>query len=78
MQQVEIEVKGQIDPERSKWLGSLSVGHTGAGQSVLTGQMRDQSALFGLLERLSSLGLRLASVDVKDATPLADEEVRRM
>ena len=65
MQEVEIRVKGQIDPEWSRWLGTLSITHTAAGETLLTGPVRDQSALYGLIERLSSLGLRLVSVAVK-------------
>ena len=68
MQDVEICVKGQIDPEWSRWLGTLSISHTVAGETLLMGAVRDQSALYGLIERLSSLGLQLISVTVKAST----------
>jgi hypothetical protein len=68
VQEVEVRVKGQIDPKWSKRLGSLLVTHTAAGETVLSGQVRDQSALYGLLERLSGLGLQLMSVTVKVGT----------
>ena len=62
MQQMEIRIKGQIDKSWSDWLGELSVNYTENGETVLTGQVRDQAALYGLLNRLSSLGLQLQSV----------------
>ncbi len=77
MEEVEVRVKGQIDPAWSKWLGALSVTHTATGETVLTGPVRDQSALYGLIERLSSLGLQLVSVSVKGTPPKATE-VRQM
>ena len=77
MQEVEVRVKGEIDPAWSNWLGTLSVAHTAAGETVLTGPVRDQSALYGLIERLSSLGLQLMSVTVKASTANTAEEARR-
>ncbi len=77
MEEVEVRVKGRIDPTWSKWLGALMVIHTDTGETVLTGPVRDQSALYGLIERLSSLGLQLVSVSVK-GTPPKGTEVRHM
>ncbi len=77
MQQIEIRVRGQIDPAWSGWLGALSVMHAPNGETLLTGQVRDQSALYGLLERISSLGLQLVSVTVQAGRPGTAEEVRR-
>jgi hypothetical protein len=78
VQEVEVRVKGQIDPQWSRYLGTLSITHTDAGETLLTGQIRDQSALYGLLERLSSLGLQLVSVAVKEAAHSKAEEGRTM
>ncbi len=62
MQQVEIKVKGQIDPRWSDWLGGLTVTHTEQGETVLAGLVRDQAAMHGLLDSLADLGLELISV----------------
>jgi len=78
VQEVEVRVKGQIDPQWSRYLGTLSIRHTDAGETVLTGPVRDQSALYGLLERLSSLGLQLVSVAVNEASHPTSEEGRTM
>lgn len=37
-----------------------------AGQTVLTGEVRDQSHLHGLIERIAELGLELVSVNPID------------
>jgi hypothetical protein len=62
MQQVEIRVRGQIDPHWTAWFEGLRIDHTERGETVLTGQVTDQSALYGLLSRLRDLGLPLISV----------------
>ncbi len=62
MDTVEIRVKGQLGRTWSSWLGGLSVRHTSEGDTIISGPLRDQSALYGVLERLSSLGIRLLSV----------------
>ena len=63
MQQVEIRVRGQIDERWSEWLDGLTIAHTTDGETVLTGSVMDQSALYGLIERLRDLGLPLVSVN---------------
>jgi hypothetical protein len=62
MQTVEIRVKGQIDLDWSDWIGGLTVSHNNMGETVLTGLVQDQAALYGLLARLADLGLQLNSV----------------
>ena len=44
------------------------------GQTILTGEVKDQPHLFGILERLNSLGLELLSVQAfsEDAHPIAE------
>jgi hypothetical protein len=55
-------VKGHINRDWSDWLGELAIKHTDDGNSLLSGPVRDQAALYGLLFQLSSLGLQLISV----------------
>ena len=64
MQQIEIRVKGQIDQHWSDWFGGLIITHTKLGESVLTGTIRDQVALRGLLSSIADLGLELILVVV--------------
>lgn len=62
MQKVEIRIKGQIDQDWSGWLSGLTITHTREGETLLTGSVRDQAALYGLLDRLAGLGLQLISI----------------
>ena len=62
MHKVEIRITGQIDRNWADWFGGLTITHTENGETVLTGPVRDQAALHGLLSRLADLGLPLVSV----------------
>ena len=44
------------------------------GQTILTGEVKDQPHLFGILERLNGLGLELLSVQAfsENAHPIAE------
>jgi len=64
--EVEVRLKGYIDRDWSDWLKTTAVSHTPQGETLLTGRILDQSALYGLLSRLSSLGLHLVSVKCID------------
>ncbi|MCP4541037.1 MAG: hypothetical protein GY832_28205 [Chloroflexi bacterium] len=69
MQKVEIHVKGQIDEHWSDWFEDMDVTHTDQGETILTGTVIDQSALYGLITKLRDLGLSLISVnssEIKD------------
>jgi hypothetical protein len=64
MHQVQIRVRGQIDERWSEWLDGLTITHTGEGETVLTGSILDQSALYGLISKLRDLGLPLLAVNL--------------
>jgi hypothetical protein len=66
MQAIKIQVKGQIDRNWSEWLASLDIDHTPRGNTVMSGFVRDQAALYGLLIQLSNLGLPLVSLTCGD------------
>jgi hypothetical protein len=58
----EIRVRGQLDSTWSTWLGGLDLRCTDDGQTIASGPVPDQAALFGLLERIRDMGLELLSV----------------
>ena len=68
MEQVEIRVKGQIDECWSEWLEGLTITHATEDETVLTGSVMDQSALYGLIGRLRDLGLPLVSVNPSETS----------
>ena len=58
----QISVRGRL----TERLGSAFAGMTiepAAGQTALVGEIRDQSHLYGILDRVRSLGLELVSVE---------------
>ena len=63
MRQVEIRVKGQIDETWSDWFEGLAIMHTEEGETVLTGTVVDEAAMYGLLAKIRDLGLQLISVN---------------
>ena len=65
MEYVEIIVEGQIDKDWSDWLGHLNIYHIDDGNTLLSGSIRDQSALHGLLITLPNLGPQLLNVSSK-------------
>jgi hypothetical protein len=63
MQQIEIRVREQLDEGWAEWLEGLNIQHTQTGETVLTGSIPDQAALFGLMTKLRNLGVTLISVN---------------
>jgi hypothetical protein len=57
----EITVRGRLSRTLEAAFDGLSA-HRLATQTVLHGEVADQAALFGLLERVQSLGLELLEV----------------
>jgi hypothetical protein len=62
MQQIEIRLKGQINQQWSEWLGGLTVDHSDPDETILSGSVPDQAALYGIIARLRDLGLPLFSL----------------
>ena len=69
MQQVEIRVKGHINSDWANRLGGLDITHTPDGNTVLSGPLRDQAALQGLLSQLFRIGVQIISVSSDSITP---------
>ncbi|OBF26077.1 hypothetical protein A5724_32430 [Mycobacterium sp. ACS1612] len=69
----QICIRGRV----SERLGSALEGmhlESRAGETVFTGEIRDQSQLYGLLDRVRDLGLELVSVQPQsEAEPAAAE-----
>jgi hypothetical protein len=59
---VVIVVKGQLDEDWSEWLEGLAIRHNDRGETVISGPIRDQAALYGILVKMRDLALFLISV----------------
>jgi hypothetical protein len=64
----EIRVKGHLPQHWSEWLEGLSIIHDPNGETVLSGSLRDQAALFGVV-KVRDLGLTLLSVNLIEGEP---------
>ena len=56
MLNVEIRIKGHIAPHWSDWFAGLTITQTD-DETILTGEVDDQAALYGLLARVRDQGL---------------------
>lgn len=63
MQHVEIRVEGHLDQTWAEWLDDFNLAHTEENETVLTGKVKDQAALYGLIAKLRDLGAKLISVN---------------
>ena len=59
----QIRIKGHLDEQWADWFGGLTITLEKDGVTLLTGQVVDQAALFGLLRKVSDLGMPLLSVN---------------
>ncbi len=59
----QIRVKGQLDCQWADWFGGMTVVPQANGETLLTGAVIDQAALFGLLKQVRDLGMVLVSVN---------------
>jgi hypothetical protein len=75
MQRVEIRVKGHIDERWSDWLDGLTIGHVEPNETVLTGPVEDQAALYGLIAKVRDLGLPLSAVKISAEDSRSENDV---
>lgn len=61
--QYEIEIEGHLDDRWQAWFEGFTISRTVNGRTVLTGPIRDQAALYGVLKKINNLGLTLISVN---------------
>lgn len=66
MLRVEMRVKGCLDEHWSEWFSEFEITHTAANETVLKGEVSDQTALYGLIARLRDLGLSLVGVELSE------------
>src|ERR671933_2290423 len=62
-QQYQIKLKGSLDDSWSDWFDGLTITHDATGDTILAGAVRDQTALYGLLDKARDLGLSLIAVE---------------
>jgi hypothetical protein len=65
----EIRLAGHLDPRWAAWFDGLAVTPQADGSTVIAGQIPDQAALHGYLQRVRDLGLTLVSVTQPEDDP---------
>ena len=73
MLHIEITVKQRIDFNWSEWFEGMAIRHTDQDETILSGTVVDQAALYGLLAKLRNLGLPLVSVNSVAVEPTSSD-----
>jgi hypothetical protein len=68
-----IRVKGHLGPSWAEWFAPWTITNVECGETVLDGEIADQSALHGVLIKIRDLGLPLISVQQRSADDVSDE-----
>ena len=82
--QYEIRIQGHLEPHRLDSYQPLTIAHLADGGTVLVASVRDQAALYGLLNHIYRLGVTLLSVnwvsgpDGRQGTPDMSDKRRRI
>jgi len=59
----EIRVEGHLSDHWSDWFDGLEIRNDPNGETILSGWFADQAALFGTLNKIQALNLRLLAVN---------------
>ncbi len=76
----QIRLKGHLGAQWTDWFGGLTVALEKNGDTLLTGQIVDQAALYGLLKKARDLGMPLLSVNLVEPglATMADDEQKKI
>ena len=58
----EIRIKGQLGAQWGAWFDGMTITQTANGETLITGLVADQAALYGLLRKVRDLGLTLLAL----------------
>lgn len=71
----QFRLQGQLGAQWVEWFDGLTITHTANGDTLLTGLVTDQAALYGLLRKVRDLGMPLlACICIETASATADED----
>lgn len=59
----QIRIKGHLGPQWTNWFDGMAITLEDDGDTLLTGPVADQAALYGLLKKVRDLGMTLISVN---------------
>jgi hypothetical protein len=71
----QIRIKGHLSDQWTGWFENLTITLEENGDTLLTGLVADQAALFGLMKKVRDLGMPLVSINcVKPGNPDGSED----
>ena len=70
----QVRVEGHLDAQWTDWFGGMTLALEENGQTLLTGPVTDQAALYGLLKKVRDLGMPLVSVNRADTDRGTDRD----
>jgi hypothetical protein len=59
----QIRIEGQLGSQWTDWFEGLTITQVENGETLITGPVIDQAALYGLLKKVRDLGLPLLAVN---------------
>ena len=69
----QIRIRGHLGPHWTDWFGGFAIALEPDGDTLLTGAVVDQAALYGLLRTVRDLGIPLVSVSPVGAITLKEK-----
>lgn len=70
----QIRIQGHLGDQWADWFGGLAIALEAGGDTVLTGPVADQAALYGLLKKVRDLGLPLIAVNRLEPGPVEEAQ----
>ena len=74
----QIRIKGHLGREWTDWFEGLTITALDNGETLLTGAVVDQAALYGLLRKVRDLGMPLLSVSAVEPGQAEEMPVNEM
>ena len=69
MHRAVIRVNEHLDKRWEDWMDGFTILHTAQNETILTGCVPDQAALYGLMAKLRDLGVVILSISFGEADP---------
>ena len=66
MSYYEIVVMGHLGYEWESWLGNMKIKHLSTGETEIHGELKDQTAVYGIISKLRDMNLKLISIQKKE------------
>jgi hypothetical protein len=71
----EIKIDGHLSDQRARSFEVLQITTLANGETLLSGEIKDQSQLFGILIRIRDIGAPLLSVNINNQQVINSREI---